>query len=304
MFIVVSGFGQDMEFGKITITPFISRESKLDATATSLMMNKLNQAITVSDAAGGFDTRFVITPVLNVLSETETATIPQKTSAKISITFFIGDGLSGLLFDSYSIEVVGIGDNHNDAIYSAVRKINVRNVGLQNVLKEGKKRIVEYYNSVAPKLIKEAEAYIAALDYENAIAKLATIPSSIDDYTRIQEMISDCGGKIIERNNDVLLNKAKAAWSTKPNQQGANEAKQYLDKIIISSQYYKNEVEKIYRQISQRLSEIERQKTEFEKFKIESDERLKTEKIRASAQVATAFFNALPKLVYSIFKWF
>ena len=39
MFIVVSGFGQDMEFGKITITPFISRESKLDATATLLSIS-------------------------------------------------------------------------------------------------------------------------------------------------------------------------------------------------------------------------------------------------------------------------
>ncbi len=298
------GFGQDMEFGRITITPYIPRESNLDATAASLMRNKLNQAITASDAGGGFDARFVIVPLVNVLSETETATIPQKTSVKISITFFIGDGVSGILFDSYNIETVGVGDNHNGAIYAAVRKINVRDGGLQKLLQEGKKSIVEYYNNTLPTIIREAQGYMAQLDYENAIAKLAGGPSVVDNYADIQQLILDCGGKIIERENNVCLNNAKAVWSTNPNERGAKEAEEYLSKVIISSQFYKDEVEKLYRQIRQRLSEIEIQKIEFAKFKIESEERLKTEKIKATAQVATAFFKALPKLVYNIVRWF
>jgi hypothetical protein len=299
-----SGVGQDMEFGRITITPYIPRESNLDVTSANLMRNKLNQAITASDAGGGFDARFVVVPLVNVLSETETATIPQKTSAKISITFFIGDGVSGILFDSYNIETVGVGDNHNGAIYAAIRKINVKDGGLQTVLLEGKKRILEYYNNAIPKLISEAEGFIAKLDYENALAKLSVIPSVIDDYSRVQQLITDCGGKIIERDNNAYLNKAKAAWSASPNEKGAKEAEEYLDKIIISSQFYKGEVEKLYRQMSQRLSELETQRMELAKVKIESEERLKTEKIKASAQVATAFFSALPKLVYNILRWF
>lgn len=297
-------WGQELSFGKITISPYIPEDTELDATATRLLKTKLSQIVTANEAVGGFDRRFVIVPSLNVLAESETSTIPQKTTVKVSITFFVGDGVSGVLYNSSNIEVTGVGDDHADAIYSAIRKVNAKDVDLQALITEAKGRIVEYYNTTAPALIKEAEGFMASCEYEEALARLSVIPSLCLSYDKAQSLISKCGSKIIERNNDLLLTKAKSVWSANPNEYGATEASTYLSQIIISSSYYKNEVDKLTSQMRQRLAQLENKRIELAKVQIISEERLEAERINASAKVTSAFISSLPKLVFNILRWF
>lgn len=306
LLLVLSSFswGQESSFGKITISPFIPEDTELDATATRLLKTKLNQIVTTNDAVGGFDRKFIIVPSLNVLTESETGTIPQKTSAKVSITFFVGDGVAGVLFNSSNIEVTGVGDDHADAIYSAIRKVNVKDAGLQALITEAKGRIVEYYNTTAPILIKEAEDFMASYEYEEALMRLSVIPSLCSSYDKAQSLISKCGSKIIERENYSLLTKAKAVWSANPNEFGATEASSYLSQVIISSSHYKNEVDKLTNQMRQRLAQLEDKRIELAKVKILSEERLEAERINASARVTSTFISSLPSLVFNILRWF
>lgn len=297
-------WGQELSFGKITISPYIPESTELDATATRLLKTKLTQIVTANEAVGGFDRRFVIVPSVNVLSETETGTIPQKTSVKVCITFFVGDGVAGTLFNSSSIEATGVGDGHAEALYSAIRKVNVRDASLQTLITEAKGRIVEYYNTTAPTLIKEAEGFMASYEYEEALVRLSVIPSLCSSYDKAQFLISKCGGKTIERDNNLLLTKAKAAWSASPNENGATEACSYLSQIIISSAYYKNEVDKLTKQMRQRLAQLEDKRIELAKVKILSEERLEAERINASARVTSTFISSLPSLVFNVLKWF
>lgn len=297
-------WGQELPFGKITISPYIPEDTELDATATRLLKTKLSQIVTTNEAVGGFDRRFIIVPFVNVLSEAETGTIPQMTSMKVSITFFVGDGVAGVLFNSSSIEVTGVGDGHADALYSAIRKVNAKNDGLQTLITEAKGRIVEYYNTTAPALIKEAEGFMASYEYEEALARLSVIPSLCSSYGKAQSLISKCGSKIIERDNNSLLIKAKAAWNANPDKDGATEASSYLSQIIISSSYYKNEVDKLTNQMRQRLAQLEDKRIELAKVKILSEERLEAERINASARVTSTFISSLPCLVFNILKWF
>lgn len=301
---IITCWGQNMSFGKITITPYIADDCGFDATTVRLLKTKLSQAVTENEAVGGFDRRFIVTPSVNVLSEIETATIPQKTSMKVNITFFVGDGVAGTLFNSCSMELTGIGNNRNEALHSAVRKINPKDKGLQALLTEAKGRIVAYYNSAASTLISEAESYMAVYDYENALSRLAVIPAICQDYVKAQTLVSKCGSKIIERDNNSLLTKAKAEWSANPNEYGANEASSYLSQIIISSPYYKNEVEKLSKQMRERIVQLENKRMELATVKVLSEERLETERINASAQVTSTFISTLPSLVFNILRWF
>ena len=296
--------GQDMSFGKITITPYISPDSKLNAVTSKLFYDKLAQVATANGVSGGFEQRFIITANTNILNESETATIPQKTSIKVSFSFFVGDGLAGTLFNSCIMELTGVGDSRDEAMLSAIRKINTKDDRLLHLLNEAKPRILDYYNNVAPGLIKDAEGFMAKYDYEQALSKLSLIPSSCAYYDKAHQLILECGNGIIERNNNELLTKAKAAWSSNPNETGANEACSYLAKVIISSNRYKNEVESLNRQMSRQLIQAENRKIELEKVKILSSERLETERINASARIASSFFSAIPKLVYNIVRWF
>ena len=297
-------WGQELSFGKITISPYIPEDTEFDSTSARLLKSKLLQIVTTNEAVGGFDRRFVIVPSVNILSETETGTIPQKISMKVNITFYVGDGVAGSLFNFSNTEVTGVGDSHADALYSAIRKINVKDADLQALITEAKKRIVEYYNTTAPTLIKEAESFMASYEYEEALARLSVIPSLCSSYDKAQSLISTCGNKIIERDNNVLLTKAKAAWSSNPNEIGASEASSYLSQIIISSTYYKKEMDKLTNQMCQRLTQLENKRIELAKVQILSKERLEAERINASARVTSAFISSLPNLVFNIFRWF
>ena len=297
-------WGQELSFGKITISPYIPEDTEFDSTSARLLKSKLLQIVTTNEAVGGFDRRFVIVPSVNILSETETGTIPQKISMKVNITFYVGDGVAGSLFNFSNTEVTGVGDSHADALCSAIRKINVKDADLQALITEAKKRIVEYYNTTAPTLIKEAESFMASYEYEEDLARLSVIPSLCSSYDKAQSLISTCGNKIIERDNNVLLTKAKAAWSSNPNEIGASEASSYLSQIIISSTYYKKEMDKLTNQMCQRLTQLENKRIELAKVQILSKERLEAERINASARVTSAFISSLPNLVFNIFRWF
>lgn len=296
--------GREMEFGQITITPFIADNIELDETGEKLLYTKLSQIITKGEASGGFDRRFVITPVFNILSENTTATIPQKVSIKISFTFFIGDGVSGSLFGASEIETTGVGDNRKNAVYSAIRKIDTNDEELQLLISDSKKRIVKYYNTVSPNLINEAKSCMAAADYETAISKLSTIPSMCDEYDTAQKMIVECGGKLLDRDNNNLLTKAQAAWSSNPNVNGAREANEYISQICVTSSSLKKEIDKLTNEMRTRLSQVENKKIELERARIASQENIEKAEIAASARIATSFFNALPKIAYHIFNWF
>lgn len=297
-------YGQKKDFGHITITPYISGKIDLNEPGKRLLETKLNQIVTYTGVTGGFDRRFIITPNIYVCSENTTATIPQKTSIKADITFFVGDGITGKLFGSVAVKATGVGDNHQDALCSAIRKIKIDDKELQSLMSMCKKRIIEYYDAIAPNIIKEAKGHLDGGDYETALSKLAIIPSLCDEYNMAQELISECGDRIIAKENEELLMKAKAAWSSNPNSTGASEACEYIAQINITSPAIKNDIDKLTNQIETRLIQRENKKLELEKAKIVSQENLEKARIEASSRVTTSFFEALPDIAYYIFRWF
>lgn len=300
----ITAYAQELSFGQITFTPYIEAQNSLDETSGRLLKDKMLQIVTANEAIGGFDRRFVITPNVNILSEKETATIPQKVSLKIAITFYVGDGVASALFGSYRMEVLGVGDNRNQALHSAIRKIKVNNEGVSNLISQGKERIIAYYNTYSSTLIKKAKSYMTLLDFENAISCLSTIPSVCKDYEQAQTLIQQCGTKLIERDNDILITKAKSAWSANPNKEGASVASMYLSQIIVSSPKYRSEVQHLADKMQKTIILREDKLMELAKVQILSEERLQKEQIKASAQIETEFWSSLPKIVYNVLKWF
>lgn len=293
---------QNKQFGQITITPYIV--DMTDSHCYKLLETKLQQIVTANNVASGFDNRFLIVPRINVLSESTTSTIPQKTSLKVEFTFCIGDGISGALFKSTHIETTGIGDNHNKALYSAIRKIRDTDPQLQSLIEDAKVRITAYYNNQVPTIISQARNAIALQDYEKAIELLAVVPSLCNRYSEVQELIFKCGESILARNNAAVINNAKAAWSANPTAQGAEEAKQYLSQVVITCVEEEMAVNELIDDIRERMAQVKDMEMELQRVKMESEERIQTEQIRASQQTASSFFSMLPQLAYSIIGWF
>jgi hypothetical protein len=66
------------------------------------------------------------------------------TALSMSITFFIGDGVEGTKFSSYTIETKGVGNSDTKAYLSAFKNIRVNDPGYAQFLETGKKKIIEY----------------------------------------------------------------------------------------------------------------------------------------------------------------
>ena len=301
--ITISVFVQERQFGNLTITPYVPSEVG-DSQCQKLLQTKLLQITTTNNVAQGFDRRFIIVPRINVLSEGETSTIPQKTSLRVEFTFNIGDGVSSAIFKSARIEQTGVGDSHNKALYSAIRKIRDTDPILLQLIEDAKGRIIEYYNKEIPSIIARANNYIAQQDFEDAIMELAVVPSVCDKYIEIQNLIQQCGAAILQRNNQQALTNAKAAWSANPTSAGAKEAQDYLASMVITSKEEEVAVNALLDDIRERMAVVEDMEMEFERLKMESQERIRAEEIQASAQTASSFFSMLPQLAYSVIGWF
>lgn len=294
---------QTMEFGQLTITPYIAEESGFDAEASRLLQNKLAHAVALANASGGFDKRFVITPKVDVSSVSTTATIPQKVSLRASFTFFVGDGVEGTLFSSCNKELTGVGDTQRQAILSAIRKINAADKELQHMIEEGRNRIEKYYKAMAPKIIAEANSLMSSGKYDEATACLAVIPRSCGDYQKAQDLIAKCVNDKNETENNELLIKARAEWSANPTQEGAAEATFYLNNILNPSAKITAGVNKLTNEMRSRLSEVENKKLQLKQQRIASEEAVAKERIKAAARVAEKMADAFTPR-YNIIRWF
>lgn len=293
--------------GDFSITPYISEKYcgvDLHQTTAKLLNTKLIQIITGSNAHGGADNRFILTPHINVIAQETTASIPQKTVVKVEITFCVGDGISGTLFQSSVAEYSGVGDSTDEAISSAIAKIRPNDATFKSLIEKAKADIVSYYNTNGPSIVNQAKVLAANQNYEQAISYLMSIPNGCNYFDEAQRLLLQYGSQIITRDNNALLVKAKSAWAASPDYSGAEIASQYISQICITDSSTKNEVNQLIGQINKGLKSLQKMEYELAIREIESQEAIQTAEINASAQVATSFIESVSTVVYNIARWF
>ncbi len=292
------------QFGQITFMPVISDNSGLEGSAVQLMENKINQLLTQHSMVGGIGQNFILTPKCQLLSETITASIPQKTVVKLSTTFYVGDAETGMLVSSRSIESTGVGENTEKAIFSAIRKININDAQLQSMLTESETKIIDYYEQIGSKVLLEAQGLIASKNLEAAIMLLGSVPSACSYFVTAQKLIAQCGSQIIEDNNAAILLRAKTAWNASPNESGAAEVKSILANLEYPSAATIAEVGALNQVMSRKLNATEKEIFDLQRLQIKSGTEIEKAKINAAARIASAAFVARPRYAYQTHKWF
>lgn len=170
--------GKADDFGRIILNGYVSGQTEgLPSSAKRMISNKLSQ-IVLKNGLGesSLISRFIITPNIVVLTKDLLATAPPMTALTLEVTFYIGDGIDGTLFASESIEVKGVGTNETKAYIAAIKQINPASQTMQNLVNNGKNRIIEYYNSGCDFLLKEAYSKGERKEYDEAIASLLAVP--------------------------------------------------------------------------------------------------------------------------------
>ncbi|MEN8858534.1 MAG: hypothetical protein ABF260_10800 [Flavobacteriaceae bacterium] len=172
--------GKSDDEARIVLNTFVPDNILENApSARKLFVTKLGQIASRNGMGGGGasgNNRFIISGDINILTKDITATAPPKYLVTIETTIAVGDGIDGKAFSSEFVEFKGIGNSEDKAFISAIRKINPRHKLIKQVIKEGKEKIIEYYNSKCDFILKEASALADSRKFDEAVFLLNQVP--------------------------------------------------------------------------------------------------------------------------------
>ncbi|MDN3665242.1 hypothetical protein ACFFU1_03300 [Algibacter miyuki] len=230
-----------------------SQVENMPLAAKKMLSNKLSQIITqkgIGDTS--YNSRFIITPNIAVLSKDVVPSAPPKVALNLEVTFYIGDGIDGTLYVSETVSAKGVGTNENKAYIAAVRQIRPKSPTLQDFVKRGKERVIEYYNNNCDLVLKKVDGLSARNQYEEALGVLAGVPEVSQCFDKVKGKMSSVYTKAINVSCKRKLNEANSIWSANQDLNAANAAGAILASIEPQADCF-NEVKALYKNIAERV---------------------------------------------------
>lgn len=299
------------DFARISLNVHVPDQIEpITPIVQSALENRLSQIVSKYGIAdNGLNKRFTIVPRITITDKSITSTAPAMHVMVMEVSFFIGDGVDGKLFSSYSISSKGVGENETKAYMAALKNIKTTDPKFELFISEGKKKILEYYNSQCDFMLKDAKTLSAKSEYEEALSLLSSIPQVCSScYERANDLTGIIYRKKIDYECTKLFDEANSVWSAKQDENGANEAARLLIQIDPLSSCFtvaKNLLERIRNDIKQRIRELDQREWEYRMQEQQNTADLNKEIVRAAAKVAVAHAKSKPStvIVYNRF-WY
>ena len=288
--------------GNISLNAYVPEQiENFPPIAATMLSNKLNQLISTNGVSSGYNDRFIITANLTVASKDLLATAPPMTALTVNVTLYIGDGIDGKKFSSHSVTVKGVGTNETKAYMEAIKLINPNDPGIKSFVADGKSKIIDYYNSRCPIIMKEANALAAQNKFEEAISMLAGVPdASTECYNKAMAAAAPLYQKAIDRRCKTSLAEATNLWNANQNLETANAVGEILTSIDPQSSCY-GEVKALSNKVAKKVQEVDKREWNY---KFESEIGLKKDLIKAYRDVGVAYGKGQPKSVtYNVRGW-
>jgi hypothetical protein len=214
-----NNYGKSDDEARIVLNTFIP-DNVLENTpsARKLFITKLGQISSRNGLGGGeSDTsnRFIISGDLNVLTKDILPTAPPKYAVTIETNLAVGDGIDGISFASDFIEFKGVGVSEDKAFLAAIRKINPRHKQVLELLENGKKKIIEFYNVQCDFIQKEANTLSDSRSFDEAVYILSQVPKITKDcYDSSMDLALDITKKKFEFECQTKISEAKSLLSS------------------------------------------------------------------------------------------
>ena len=209
---------QDCEIS-LTIAKAAQKE-ELPSQVQEILGNRLAAAVVGQGSVANSNfTPFFITAKTNTLYKETLSGPPVSTALTVQLTLYIGDAVGQKVFSTLTVDAKGVGTNINRAYINAFRAINGNNVKIQEFIREGKEKIISWYNSNYMQILVKAQksAYI----FDNNEPKCILSPSRLripNSSYKLLGYIPDISG---HGNHGVIHNSAYAEGS------GVNEDGSY-----------------------------------------------------------------------------
>lgn len=302
--------GKSDDLNRIALNVYIPEQAEnISDIATKLLKDKVMQMLTKYSLSGGnTQGRFIVAPVLNVISKIITQTAPSMTVVELQVSLYIGDGLEGIKYASTSLSAKGVGLNDTKAYIDAIKKFNVNNPEIELFIETGKKKIIEYYSSKCDFILEDAKSSSDQNNLEEAMFKLNTVPEVCEDcYSKSKSMAVEFYKKAQDRDCKMRMLQAENSWAANPNEAGAQSASSILNQIDPESSCYANArslMGKITNSIKAKLKEIEDFNRKIELMDKKNEFELEKARIGAIRDLAVAYAKSKPTtVIYNVRGW-
>jgi hypothetical protein len=269
------------DFGRVILNTYIPDNIALPSEAKGHLQAKLNQ-ITSNNGMGGsqINPRFIITTDVNIGTKDIIAGPPQMIAQNIDLVLFVGDALTNTTFSNVTLSLKGVGTNENKALIEAFKTVNPKNKDITVFLEEGKKKIINYYNTQCSFIISEAINLSKRGEYDAAIQKLVVVPTVCEScYQSCIDTIQFIYQQKIDKECLLIMRNAKTTWMANQNASGAAKVAEIINSISPFSTC-EPDAGNLMREIQSKLASDEQAKWAFQIKKHNDAVKLKEEAIR------------------------
>jgi len=227
-------YGKTDDEHRICLQPVIFEKSGVPSVNQNALINKLAQIATRNGiATDGSQSPFVITANVVRKSSEVTATAPVRFALDFEVSLYIGDKVTGQLFSSAVLpSVKAVATNEAKAYQQAINSIRPDNPEIQKFVADGKKKIVEYYNSQIDFILSQADALVKLEKYDEAIAILFSVPDVCKEARdTAMKACSSVFQTKIDREGAALLAEASYTWNAAADSAAAVKVVPILSKI-------------------------------------------------------------------------
>lgn len=302
IFLLSSLSAQTADKSRLVIAAFVPQQIVgMPASARANLENKLNQILTANGMAGNAkNTRFIISANVTVVSKDITPSAPPMIAYTLDITFYLGDGLEGKAFSSYSTTVKGVGENETKAYMAALKTIKTTDPGYQSFIEQGKAKIIAYYNAQCDMIIADAKKMASMNKYDEAIWKLSSVPDACTDcWNKCNIAIAPIFKQKIDFECKTKLNEASTLWNANQSWDGAQQAGTILASINPSAACF-GEAKALQAAIAKRILEVDKREWALT---WEKEVGLEKDQIKAARDIGVAWGNGQPQNVTYVSLW-
>lgn len=283
------GFAQDSskDEAKIMLTSYVPPQIEgMPETARQSLANKLTQVVTANGiGGGGFNSRFIITANIVINTKNILPGPPPMHALGLDVTLYIGDGVEGTVFASHTVTVKGVGKNETKAYKAALKNIKTSDPAINSFVNKGKEKIVEYYKNNCDRIIKEAQASADQNNYEEALFKLAAVPSACGEcFDKAMAAAKPIFQKQIDMDCKTKLAEATGVWNAAQDMPAAEKAGAILASINPDAACY-GEAKSLSNKIAAKVKQIDDREWKY----IMKEQQQESERIQAIRDIGVAY---------------
>ena len=167
--------GASADYDRIALDVYIPEQvENIPDHAKSLLTSRLTNIITEKGMAGaGVSPRFLVTAKMELLTKDIAPTVPKVETYTFDIYLYIVDFVDKNIVASTNFNAKGSGSNADKAYTNALRSVDLKNDKVNKFLDDGKRKIIQYYNSRCDFIIARAKS----LATQNQFADYELMPA-------------------------------------------------------------------------------------------------------------------------------